>query len=153
MYYYGFIPLPLLAILMLTTQYYKRFLIACEYLQIDPSHSYPIDYVRDRVNYALSCWSGNEAEYRKFRKNVVWLRRNYRACAGIWYGFVKKSKKLTNKGHLVVHFLTVSGEYSKQPLTQTNYDFYAKNQNKFTIIALAIMIPVFAAFFIIMALG
>ncbi|MDR3263411.1 MAG: hypothetical protein LBT30_03790 [Clostridiales bacterium] len=147
--YYG-IPI-LAAIYVIMVQYYKRYLIACEYLQIDPTFEYSVEDINNRIKFALSQWAAeeNQNDYKKFRKTLLWLLKSYKYCVGWWYGFVKKSKKLLDKGQLIINIDTVSLEYIKKPIEQTNYDFYANKQNKMTLILLAIIVPILIIFFII----
>jgi len=133
------------------TRKYKLYLIACEYLQIDPSWEYSIDFIYGRADYAISLWNKNEAGCIEFKEKVLWLAFNYEKCAG-WYGFVKKSQKAVDKGRLIIHPRTISRGYYKRPLSQINYDFYAKEQNKIGCIAFIIMIPIIVLFTIIMLL-
>ena len=137
----------MLILLINIIEYYKKYLIACEYLQIDPSHYYSVDFVRKRVDYALSKWDYNNLGYKKFKRNVIWLKRNYKYCAGLWYGFVKKSEKYVRKGKLIVHSYTITREYTNRPLSQMNYDYYIKKERRLTWITVIIIVLILAAFF------
>jgi hypothetical protein len=104
--------------------------------------------VRERVDTALAQWNEYDYNYTKFKRTVLWLRKNYKSCTGLWYDFAKEARKLADKGRLIIHKGTVLAEYSKKPLSQENYDGYAKVENKDALIVLAVVITILIIIFL-----
>ncbi|MCL1945250.1 MAG: hypothetical protein FWF56_05565 [Firmicutes bacterium] len=81
---------------------FKKYLNACECLQIDPSVIYSDDYIEHRANQGLSVYSNNESILKKYNKNARWLMNNYYRCFKFGYSFDKYCAKLVQKGILIV---------------------------------------------------
>ena len=106
---------------------YKRYLIACEYLQIDPSKIYVQEFIDRRADYALSLWSEQDdsKQLKKLGKILKWFKKNYgKLISEKWtgYKFADRAAKEIAKGKFTLHPETVNAEYQKRELTQTNYD-------------------------------
>jgi hypothetical protein len=133
---------------------FKDYLIACEYLQIDPTQKYAPEFINDRADTALTLWNEADFYYWQFRKIILWLKENYKTCVGFRYGFARKAKKSTAKKRLVIHTGTVAAKYEKKPPTQANYDGYEKAQDKYmrkiSTILLPIAIPILIILLIIL---
>jgi len=116
----------------IAAEYYKKYLIFCEYLQIDPSQEYDIKFISERVKYALEKWDEDDNEYerKKIEKGLYHLEKNYKSFIGFWCKFAKKSRDMIKKDKLTVYLETVTDEYIKRRLSQRNYDDYAKKNRK-----------------------
>lgn len=108
--------------------YYKRYVIACEYLQIDPSKTSGKEFIGQRIDYVFSQWSEQDdaKQFRKLEKSLKWFKKYYDKLVGAkiltGYNFANRSAKEISKGKMTLHAGTVNAEYQKRELAQTNYD-------------------------------
>jgi len=143
--YYSVFPLISLILLSISTlisaDYYKKYLIICEYLQINPSVKYGLDFIYKRVEDVLSLWNENESNYNELKELAAWFKKNYNSLIGIWYGFSKKTSRLLLRKKFCIYSNTISDAYVKKPLTQNNYESYKVYYKKTELITLIISIP------------
>ena len=107
--------------------YYKRYVIACEYLQIDPSKTYEKEFVDQRVEYALSQWSEQDdaKQLKKLEKSLKWFKKSYNKLVSAKltdFNFANRCAKEISKGKMKLHGETVNAVYQKREPAQTNYD-------------------------------
>jgi hypothetical protein len=131
---------PAAAIAALEASYFKQYLIACEYLQIDPSVVYELEFISRRAESALARWnaSDDQKSFKALAKSMKYFVKNYNGWTGRWHRFAKRCDELIKKEQLKIFSGTVNAEYQKKELTRMNYDFYAKKQDKAALIGLAI---------------
>ena len=127
--------------------YFKKYLIACEYLQIDPTKVYELEFIKQRIVTVRSQWfeSDGIAQVKKLNKRLNWFENNYLKLAkkGFWnYGFTERSEKLSNKGKLKIHEGSVHDTYVKCELSQKNYDFYSRNHTMYFLIVIGILLAI-----------
>ena len=106
---------------------YKKYVIACEYLQIDPSKVYEKEFIDRQVESVLSQWSEQDGEkqFKRLQKSLNWFKKSYTKLIGIkWtqFNFSSRCAKEIAKGKMTLHEGTVNDEYLKKELTQINYD-------------------------------
>ena len=141
------------AIVVIRAKNFKRYLIACEYLQIEPNKVHELEYIKSRIETVRSQWNVSDGaeELKKLDKSLKWLINNYirvtRNGFSI-YKFVKRCDKLVHKGKLMIHEGSVNETYVKCRLSQINYDFYSKNIKRNVFIAICVIL----AFMLIMLL-
>lgn len=99
--------------------YYRNYFITCEYLQIDPKKEYELDYINQRIEHVLSCWSEADEGYKKLTKEL-------------------KIFKIDEQ--------TISETYVKKPLTKINHKAYIKYSNMLALKVLGIILIVVLAF-------
>ncbi|MCL2521554.1 MAG: hypothetical protein FWE36_01690 [Erysipelotrichales bacterium] len=116
----------------IAAEYFKKYLIFCEYLQIDPSQEYDLSYISKRIKGALDKWDEDDNDYerKKLEKSLHHLEKNYKSFIGFWCKFSKKCRDMIKKGKLTIHPETVNNDYIKKGLSQRNYDCYAKQNRK-----------------------
>jgi hypothetical protein len=130
----------------LEASYFKQYLIACEYLQIDPSVVYELEFISRRAESALAQWNASDDQklLKAFAKSMKYFVKNYNGWMSYWHRFAKKCDELIKKEQLKIFSGTVNAEYQKKELTRMNYDFYAKKQDEAALIALAVALPIMA---------
>jgi hypothetical protein len=124
---------------------FRKYLIACEYLQIDPAKIYDVDFIRKRIETVRIQWD-KTYEYnqiKKLNKILKWFEKNYvrlvkRGFFG--YNFANKCEKLVSKGKLILHEGSVRETYVRGDLSQTNYDYYSRNDKKIALIVIAVFL-------------
>jgi len=134
---------------------FRRYVVACEYLQIDPSKVYDLDLIKERVEHVLSQWgpSDDPKTLKKLRKSLDWLvkRYEYLTRGGILgMDHAGKCDALIKNGKMVIQFGTVNKNYMKKELRQDNYNSYAKDQNKLALFATAAAVLIVGAVIVIM---
>jgi hypothetical protein len=108
----------------------KNYLIACEYLQIDPAKVFDLDFIKARIEIVCAHWSKSDEvkQVEKLNKTLKWFEKNYVKLAMKGFSnqnYSNKFEKLANKGELIIHEGSVNETYVKGELCQTNYDFYS----------------------------
>ena len=126
---------------------FKKYLIACEYLQIDPAKACELDFIKTRIEIVRSHWneSNKVEDLKKLNKSLKWLEKKYVRVTKkgfTIYNFTKKCDKLVRKGKLIIHEGSVNETYVKCELSQKNYDFYSKNKKRNAFIILGVMLVI-----------
>ena len=123
---------------------FKKYLLSCEYLQIDPAKVYDLDFIKNRIEILRSHWIElNEIE--KLNENLKWFEKNYLRLTKKGfrnYNFASRCEKLVTKGKLRVDEISVSDVYVKRELSQKNYDFYSRNKRKRAPVVFAILLVI-----------
>ena len=135
------------AIIAVRAVKFKKYLIACEYLQIDPAKVYELDFIKTRIEIVRSYWSElSEIEnIKKLNKSLKWLEKNYNRITRKGfsiYKFAEKCDKLVHKGKLKIHEETVNETYVKCELSKKNYDFYSIYKKRNALIVIGIMLVI-----------
>jgi len=113
---------------------FKRYLIVCEYMQIDPCTVYDAGYIEERAVHILSQWdNGDAATADMLAKELRWFAKEYGRLAG--KGFMKRDfayrcSLFIKKKYLSIYPGTVSKEYRKKELRHINYDSYRNATNR-----------------------
>ena len=108
----------------------KKYLIACEYLQIDPAKVYDLDFIKARIEIACAHWSKSD-EMKKLNKTLQWFEKNYISLTKKGFlnqDYANKFEKLANKGKLKIHEGSVNETYAKCDLCQKNYEYYSRKK-------------------------
>jgi hypothetical protein len=124
--------------------HFRDHVVACEYLQIDPSKAYDIEFIRSRTHNVLSQWTdgGDPALTEEMRRT---LERYLKAMSAGAHGthaaknvfcgtvikamtpsetFAERCVKLTAEGRMRTLPGTVSETYVKKDLGHENFDYY-----------------------------
>lgn len=128
-------------------EYFKKFLIACEYMQIDPSKIHNQDFISQRIGVVLSQWDekyDDPKDVKKINKLLKWFDKNYTWLIGKWYLFARRCERMMAKGQLTLAEGTVVSDYHKTQLTDQNYKTYYKVYSKQALIALGITLGILA---------
>ncbi|MCL1945251.1 MAG: hypothetical protein FWF56_05570 [Firmicutes bacterium] len=80
---------------------FKKYLNACECIQIDPSMIYNEDYIVDRANQGLQVYSDDESAIEEWDTNVMWIMDNYYGCLKL-YSFDEYCEKLIRNGIIII---------------------------------------------------
>jgi hypothetical protein len=133
------------AIIAANAESFKKYLITCEYLQIDPTKVYDLDFIKTRIETVRVHWTKSDEikQVAKLNKSLKWFEKNYLRLAkkGFWsYGFANQCEKHIQKGRLKIHEGSVNDTYILSKLTQNNYDFYSRNDKKHAFIVLGIFL-------------
>jgi len=112
---------------------FRKYLITCEYLQIDPCKVHDLDFIRARIETVRSHWTESEdvIQTKKLEKSLKWFEKNYNKLAKRGFrslNFASKCEKLVKKGSLIIHEGTVNDIYVKCDLSKKNYDSYHKRR-------------------------
>ncbi|MDR0334944.1 MAG: hypothetical protein LBH69_03570 [Methanomassiliicoccaceae archaeon] len=109
---------------------FKRYLIMCEYMQIDPCNVYDTEYIEKRAEEMLSQWNDGDGPeiVKELRDETKWFVKDYGKLAG--KGFLKRDfayrcSLFIQKKYLRIHPGTISKDYHKKELKHQNYDAYA----------------------------
>ena len=134
---------------------FRRYLTACEYLQIDPAKAYDIRFIRERSELVISQWgpSDDPRSVKKLQKILKWFVKHYDYLTrGGMLGqiFAERSADLVKKGKLNIQFGTVNDNYFKKELRQDNYDGYAKAQNRIAWFAVAATVLIIGTVIVLM---
>ncbi|MCL1901251.1 MAG: hypothetical protein FWG51_02500 [Firmicutes bacterium] len=130
------------AVIAVQEEYFKKYMICCEYLQIDPSLIHEITFIEQRIADFFEVWNDesiDEKTLKKLNKTFKWFLKYYQKLAnsGFFnYGFARRCEKLIAKGQIQI---THEEIFAKKELRHDNYDLYAKRQNKIAFIALGII--------------
>jgi len=132
------------AIIAIRAEKFKKYLIACEYLQIDPAKVFELNFIKTRIENVRSHWNdfGEIEELKKLNKNLKWLENNYFKVTKEGfsiYKFAKECDKLVRKGKLKIHEGSVNETYVKCELSQKNYDFYSRNLKRNALIVISVV--------------
>jgi len=129
----------------------KLYLVACEYLQIDPAKVYDLDVIKKRIVFVRTQWTESDGikQVKKLIKTLKWFEKNYIRLATKGYlnhNFANKFEKLVNKGKLTIHEGSVNETYVKCELCQKNYEYYSKSPKKRAILVICVLAAVISAF-------
>ena len=133
----------------------KKYLIACEYLQINPAKVYDLEFIKERIEMVCAHWSKSDEikQVEKLNKTLKWFEKNYIRLATKGFSnqdFANKFEKLANKGKLIIHEGSVNETYVKCDLCQKNYDFYSRKKSAiFVISVLSVVICVLSAIIVV----
>ena len=124
---------------------FKKYLIACEYLQIEPAKVYELDYIKNRIEIVRSHWNELDKveEIKKLNQSLDWLEKNYVRVTKkdfSTYGFAKECDILAQKGELIIHEGSINETYVKCELSQKNHDFYSRNDERNGLIAIGVVL-------------
>ena len=132
---------------------FRKYLIACEYLQIDPGKVHESDFIKTRIETVRSQW-GEPSEIEKLKKlnkSLKWLEKKYfKVTKKRFYNFAKRCDKLVHKEKLKIHDGSINETYVKCDLSQKNYDFYSRNVKKRAFIIIGVVLVIIL---LIVALG
>ena len=114
-------------IIAMIENYYKRYIVACEYLQVDPSKIYEKEFIDQRTDYILSQWSEEDdaKQLKKLEKSLKWFKKSYDKLVSTKqtdFNFANRCAKEIVKGKMKLHDETVNADYQKKELTQINYN-------------------------------
>jgi hypothetical protein len=119
---------------------FRKYLTACEYLQIDPAVAYESRLIKERADLVLSQGNDGDAGYEELHKIVTWFVRHFERLTDVsMFGnkFAARCDRMVKMGKLKIHAGTVNGTYVKKELRHDNYDAYAKIQSKVVWFAVA----------------
>jgi len=138
------------AVIAVIEENFRRYMTACEYLQIDPTKVHDIEFIKERVELVLSKWgpSDDPKSVKKLRKSLKWFVKHYEHLTRggiLGEDVTNKCDTLIKKGKMSIQFGTVNKNYVKRELRQDNYDSYAKVQNRIALFAVAAAVLVIAA--------
>ena len=136
---------------------FRRYMLACEYMQIDPSKVHDLYLIKERAELVLSQWGPTDdpKTLRKLRKTLDWFvkRYEYLTRGGILgQDFAGKCDALVKKGKMSIQFGTVNERYTKRELRQDNYNSYAKDQNKIALFATLAAVLIVGAVIVLMVI-
>ena len=135
------------AIIAVREANFRKYLIACEYLQIEPAKVYELDFIKTRIEIVRSHWGefSEIEELKKLNKSLNWLEKNYNRVTRKGfsiYKFAKRCDKLIHKGKLKIHEGTVNETYVKREISRKNYDFYSRNKKRNALIVIGVVIVI-----------
>ena len=142
------------AIVAVRAAKFKKYLIACEYLQIEPAKVYGLDFIKTRIENVRSHWNELDEvkELKKLNKRLKWLEKNYFRVTKEGfsiYKFAKKCDKFVHNGKLKIHEGSVNETYVKCELSQKNYDFYSKNKKRRALIVIGVIFGIVLFFLLL----
>jgi len=143
------------AVIAVIEENFRKYMVACEYLQIDPSKVHDIVFVKERAELVLSKWGSTDdpGSVKKLRKNLNWFVKQYESLTRgglLGEDLANKCEMLVKKGKMSIQFGTINKEYVKRELRQDNYDSYAKVQNKIALFAAAAAVLIIGAVIVLM---
>ena len=133
------------AIIAVRNVYFKKYLLACEYLQIEPAKVYESDFIKTRIEIVRSQWSELDGfeEFKKLNKSLKWFEKHYYKMTKNGFSifkFAKTCDKLVHKGKLIIHEGSVNESYVKCKLSQNNYDSYSRHVKRNAIIVIGVVL-------------
>ena len=126
---------------------FKKYLIACEYLQIDPAKVYDLDFLITRIEIVRTHWSKSDEikQVKKLYKRLKWFEKKYLRLVKKGFGnynFANECEIVVNKGKIKIHEGTVNDTYVKCELSQKNYDFYLRYVKKLVFIVFGVLLVI-----------
>jgi len=133
----------------------KKYLIACEYLQIDPAKVYDLEFIKKRIEFVRVQWSVSDGieNVEKLNKTLQWFEKDYISLTKKGFfnqDYANKFEKLVTKGKLKIHEGSVNETYAKCDLCQKNYEYYSrKNRAVYVICIVSAVICVLSAIIVV----
>jgi len=138
------------AVIAIIEENFKRYMAACEYLQIDPAKVHDIKFINERTELVLLQWNEDDdpRSVKRLRKDLNWFVKQYEYLTRgglLGQDLAGKCDMLIKKGKLSIQFGTISKDYAKKEPQHLNYDSYAKAQNRIALFAVAATVLVIGA--------
>jgi hypothetical protein len=133
---------------------FRRYIIVCEYMQIDPSTVYDSRFIKERAESILSQWGAGDDPIsgKKIRKEIAWIydQYDYLTKSGLLgHDYAGRSAELIRRGKLTLHEGTVNEGYVKKELRHENYDVYANARTKMVLFSIIIAAAIIGTAFLL----
>jgi len=113
-------------------EHFKRYLIVCEYMQIDPCHARTAEFVKERAEHILSRWNEDDDKdtLNILKEEFGWFVKEYEKLTGkglLKRDFAYRCSLFLKEKHFRIHAGTVNKVYVKRELRHLNCDSYIEN--------------------------
>ena len=111
---------------------FKRYLIVCEYMQIDPCSVRTAEFIKERAELILSRWEGDDDKdsFNMLKDELAWFVKEYEVLTGkglLKRDFAYRCSLFLKEKHFRIHAGTVNKVYVKRELKHLNCDSYLEN--------------------------